>query len=37
MHDFDTVDIASGQFVQRYYIFRVVVFDFQQVGDIRFR
>ena len=34
MHDLDTVDVACGQFVQRYYIFRVMVFDLQQVGNL---
>ena len=34
MHDFDPIDIACGQFVQRYDIFRVMVFDLQQVGNL---
>ena len=34
MHDFDPIDIAWGQFVQRYDIFRVMVFDLQQVGNL---
>gem|GEM_PF-2023521 len=34
MHDLDTVDIACGQFIQRYYIFRVMVFDLKQVGNL---
>lgn len=34
MHDLDTIDVARGQFVQRYYIFRVMVFNFQQIGDL---
>lgn len=34
MHDFDPIDIACGQFVQRYYIFRIMVFNLQQVGDL---
>ncbi len=37
MHDLDTVDVACGQFVQRYDIFRVMVSDFQQVGNLTVR
>lgn len=37
MHDPDTIDVACGQFVQRYYILRIMVFDFQQVGDFPVR
>ena len=34
MHDPDSVDVACSQFVQRYNIFRVVVPDLKQVGNL---
>ena len=34
MHNLDSIDIACGQFIQRYYIFRVMVFDLKQVGNL---
>lgn len=34
MHDPDSVDIACSQFVQRYNVFRVVISDLKQVGNL---
>lgn len=34
MHDFNTVDISSSQFVRRYYIFGVVIFNFKEIGNL---
>ena len=34
MHDLNTVDISGSQFVQRYYIFWIVVFDFKEIGNL---
>ena len=37
MHDFNAVDISGGKFVQRYNIFRIVVFDFEEIGNLPIR
>ena len=37
MHDLDPVDIPCGQFIQRYHIFRIVVFDFEEIGNLPIR
>ena len=34
MYDPYTADIACGKLVKRYYIFRVVVFDFKKIGNL---
>ena len=34
MHDTDSVDVACSQFVQCYDIFRVVILDLKQVGNL---
>ena len=37
MHNFHPVDISCGQLIQRYHIFRVVVFDFEEIGNLPIR
>ena len=34
MHDLHAIDISCGQFIQRYHIFRIVVFDFEEIGNL---
>ena len=37
MHNFHPVDISCGQLIQRYHIFRIVVFDFEEIGNLPIR
>ena len=37
MHDLDSIDIAGDQFVHRYHIFRIVVLDLKEIGDLTVR
>ncbi len=37
MHDLHAVVIASCQIIQRYHIFRIMVFDFEQIGSLPVR
>ena len=37
MHNLHAIDVSCGQFVQRYHIFGVVVFDFKEIGDLPIR
>ena len=37
MHDFHPIDVSHGQFVQRYHIFRIVVFDFKEIRYLPIR
>ena len=37
MHNFHPVDISCRQLIQRYHIFRIVVFDFEEIGNLPIR
>lgn len=37
MHDLHTIDISCRQLIQRYHIFRIVVFDFEEIGNLPIR
>ena len=34
MHDLHAIDISCRQRIQRYHIFRIVVFDFEEIGNL---
>ncbi len=37
MHDLHAIDISCRQRIQRYHIFRIVVFDFEEIGNLPIR
>ena len=37
MHDLHAIDISCRQLIQRYHIFRIVVFDFEEIGNLPIR
>ena len=37
MHDLHAIDISCRQLIQRYHIFRIVVFDFEEIDNLPIR